>query len=399
MKSTTSEIGVIVGGGSEQIPFIRATQKLGYRVVALDSKTECQAATVADYFEPVDFDDTNRVSDIVDRYGVSFVVPSPIGSGLWVQARISSQIGGVGPRPSTVRYCLDKVHFRSVIEKCAIPLRKQVGFTSIFDVDLDAVRSIGFPLIVKPRCGSGSKGVRLVDSEYEFQRMYTMLARDHHELDWIIEEYVEGNSLGVDAIIESGHVVWLCLRDKVMSPPPYRVEIEYRTPSIYQSLFETIKKYINSICVALEIDNSVVHADIVVDNCGLPHIIEMSPRPSGLSIWPGLLCSCYGVSVIGSLVEFYASGRYILSPERLRPTILHFWATSSGTVKIVPPENLAETHPCIRSWDCKLQIGDKYNQPTSVGDLLSSGHVLISADSWRTVEETLHICKQGFLVN
>ncbi|MCR8701059.1 ATP-grasp domain-containing protein [Campylobacter sp. RM12176] len=143
----------------------------------------------------------------------------------------------------------------------------------IFDPNLNH-NKLKFPLIIKPRFGSGSKDTMVISNLDELKNIAKNIK--FTKMDFLIEEFIDGLEYGIDAVIINGEFHHILSRQKLLTTLPYRQAIGY----ISIDEIPSISSYIQNIITKLNIDNCLLHADIITkDNRAF--IIELSTRPSG----------------------------------------------------------------------------------------------------------------------
>jgi carbamoyl-phosphate synthase large subunit len=162
-------------------------------------------------------------------------------------------------QPETIRITRDKwITYRRL--KDVIPLPKT--FIRKEDVDVD------YPLIIKPRNGSGSKDVYKVESKYELEFFYSRVPNA------IIQEYLEGKEYTVDCLADMNGNLLLCI-------PRERIETKSGI-----STKGRIKKDARLEDMAKKIANSINFSgpfffQAKEDKEGIPKLTEINPRISG----------------------------------------------------------------------------------------------------------------------
>jgi len=128
-------------------------------------------------------------------------------------------------------------------------------------------QNMQYPLLVKPRSGSASVGVRIVHSAVELQQFLKTTVNP------IIQEYIQGNEITCDVICTlKGEVVSVVLRQ--------RIEVRSGEVSKGRTIFN--KEVIDS-CV--KIANKIKAVGPITIQCimknDVPHFIEINPRYGG----------------------------------------------------------------------------------------------------------------------
>jgi predicted ATP-grasp superfamily ATP-dependent carboligase len=142
-------------------------------------------------------------------------------------------------------------------------------FKSTDDLD-DALSSMSFPIIIKPRNGSGGKGIKIFQNNEELQSWYNEY--DHTE-DLIIQSYIKGYDIDCSVVCSEGkilaHTIQKGLKYTVDYPWPYGIEF-LENDEIFQIVKEVVEKFNWS---------GVIHIDLRYDEVEKKaKLIEMNPR-------------------------------------------------------------------------------------------------------------------------
>ena len=165
------------------------------------------------------------------------------------------------PSLDTLEVCLDKF---LLAERCADALR--VPTTRLLDAAGVAEPWV-FPVIVKPRRGAGSRGVRLVADRAQLES----IARDDALL---IQEHLPGDEFSVDVLADaSGHVVAAVPRTRTRVDSG--VSIAGRTV-----LNAELERTAAAVAVAIGL-TGVANVQLRYDTAGVPALLEVNPRFPG----------------------------------------------------------------------------------------------------------------------
>ncbi len=178
-------------------------------------------------------------------------------------ARRRAELGAALAAPSlaTLELCLDKF---ALATRCAPLLRTPT--THLVGPNARA-HDWEFPIIVKPRSGAGSRGVRLVHSAAE-------LAQLGDAPDLIAQENLPGEEYSVDVLADAaGHVVAAVPRTRT------RVDsgVSIAGQTVHDDLLES-----TAVAVATAIGlTGVANVQLRRDAIGTPALLEVNPRFPG----------------------------------------------------------------------------------------------------------------------
>jgi len=212
----------------------------------------------------------------------------------WDEARIlpasyvTEALGLRGGGPEVITRVRDKGRTRAVLDAAGVAQPRSVPVTTL-DEALVAADDIGYPVILKPRGLAASLGVVRVKDAGELRDGFTFAleakAPDPVGLDFatplLVEEYVTGEEISVDAVACDGEVTALYVARKVIGYPPYAEEIGHvvtgddpllRDPVLLRALKDTH--------AALGFRDGWTHSEFILTPDG-PRLIEVNGRLGG----------------------------------------------------------------------------------------------------------------------
>jgi biotin carboxylase len=151
------------------------------------------------------------------------------------------------------------------------------------------VPELKFPVVVKARRLSGSRGVVRADDSEALARAVNWVRaiqsradRDAEELGLIIEDFIPGREYALEGNLQRGELTTLALFDKPDPlDGPYFEETLYITPSrLPQALQERIHREVARACRAAGLMTGPVHAEVRVNDQGI-WILEVAARSIG----------------------------------------------------------------------------------------------------------------------
>jgi biotin carboxylase len=209
-------------------------------------------------------------------------------SGIELAALLAQRLGLPGNPADAVRGCRDKLAFRRLLRKQAFLCPEFHHLPSDTD-PRTLVSDLTFPVVVKARRLSGSRGViRADDSEALLRAVNQVRAiqrradRDAQELGLIVEDFIPGREFALEACLERGELTTLALFDKPDPlDGPYFEETLYVTPSrLPASLQQRIGHEVVRACRAAGLATGPVHAEMRFNERGI-WLLEIAARSVG----------------------------------------------------------------------------------------------------------------------
>ncbi|MEV5533784.1 ATP-grasp domain-containing protein, partial [Streptomyces prunicolor] len=155
---------------------------------------------IADLVEIDDLSDfealCGAVQKITDHVGPVDRIVAVSEATLAIAAEVRAALGIPGPRPEDVALYRNKLRMKEAVAEAGIRAPRFASCDSI-ESAVDFARAIGFPLILKPVSGAGSRGVHRVEDEAALTTLLEQIDTGDYEL----EEYIEGPIYHVDGFV------------------------------------------------------------------------------------------------------------------------------------------------------------------------------------------------------
>jgi biotin carboxylase len=271
--------------------FLAAAKKLGVEIVA--AANYCHQLAPSWGLAPImalHFDRPEQAADTVLRE-INRNLDAVLAvddSGVELAALLSERLGLPGNPAHAVRRVRDKLAFRRLLEEWQFHCP---GFHHLPNGDDPGklVPELKFPVVVKARRLSGSRGViRVDDSEALLRAVNWVRAiqsradRDAQELGLIIEDFIPGREHALEGTLQQGELTTLALFDKPDPlDGPYFEETIYVTPSrLPEALQDRIHQEIARACRLAGLVTGPVHAEVRINDRGV-WILEVAARSIG----------------------------------------------------------------------------------------------------------------------
>ena len=364
----------VIGASSESIYAIKKAQEAGLYVVALDGNENAPGLKAADESHVTDIRDNEAVASVLDRIKPDMILPVPIGRYLITTGAMNDRYGLKGVSYRSADLCTDKYAFHNALSdkglrNISLYLLK-AGDTS-FDVSDKA-----FPLVAKPRYGSGSRGVEIFSDAASFKDGF--MAHAPYDEDYVIESCVPGDEYGVDGIFLNGHFRLILLRKKDITPPPYRQCIAYYSVPEAGAFKEHTVTMLQSAGEALGLKDCVMHADIIRASGDEPFIIELSPRPSGHNLHNLFTPMASGEDEVACFIKYSMGAGYRSAGPVTAPMAIAYFDMEGKVISVPSEEMLRSKYPLL-SYCCNIKTGDELCGVTDGHSLMGRGYYILKA--------------------
>jgi len=200
---------LVLCGGVPQIALINELKSRGITTLLADMNENVGAKRYADEFYKVSVLDVKAIKQLAIEQKVDFLITVCADQVLEVVAQVSEELG----LPcyidfATAENVSKKSYMKKIFSENGVPTSQYVIMN---ELDTEKIRHLQYPLIVKPVDSYSSRGVCRVNSPSELPPAFKNAVDISRTKTAIVEEFVEGDEISVDAYIENGKVHILCL--------------------------------------------------------------------------------------------------------------------------------------------------------------------------------------------
>lgn len=270
-------------------------------------------------------------------------------------------------QPRTVRWVHDKAAMRARLAACGLDDTVNQRVDDVEQV-IRFADNVGYPIVLKPVNGAASSGVSVIRSSHECVAAWTWgkNASEPDNDDLVVERFLEGRELSVEAFSDRSLHTIVALTDKVKEPR-HCVEIGHMVRGDFDdATVEQVGRYVTAVLDALEIRDGVTHTEIILTNAG-PRVVETHLRPAGDDI-PEMIRDTYGLDLIELLVrqslgeDVTARVRDGMTRVRTSPdraAICYSSPRASGVIIGVDGVEQARQTPGVTAVDVLVDVGDR----------------------------------------
>lgn len=370
--------GLVIGASEDAVYALQVAKKMGVKTVAMDGDPSAKGLSVADEKYIVDISDIKTVEEKVKEIKPDFLIPVPIGKMLYMSGKINEIFQLPGVKEEASLYSTDKYQFHQKLEK--EQLRNCNCVLVAYDRK-DAVKyEGGYPAIIKPRYGSGSRDVFLVRSEAELKT--TLEKVKDCEEDFVLEELEEGSEYGVDGVIIDGQFQLILLRKKIITPLPVRQAIGSLSISDDVDLLNQVKQFFQKIVTCMKLDQCLMNADIIINENGI-FPIEVSARPAGHNLHSIFVPLATGVDMIAEYLKYQKKEKdYNFLPKYTKKLLIRYFDFENCMITSIPTQDeLVEKGYCILQWECNIKVGDVMEKVVDGHSIMGRGYFVVEGNS------------------
>lgn len=382
---------------------LNAAHRLGYQVALLaDAVPAGLPAGIVVHTEQVPTMDplacTAAVRALAAEHDVAAVVT-------WSDAAVESvsavaaELGLRAVSAETAATARNKHTMRTALAKVRPDLSP--GFVHVTGVDAIAAAAaeVGYPVIVKPVSGNGSKGIWRLDTEADAQEAAAHLdgavtaAADPifagHEGELIVEQFLAGSEHSVEGFVHDGVVSIAGITDKRTSEP-HRLELGHIFPTgLGADAVARVSELTASVVQAFGMENGTFHLECIVGPDGVARMVECAARVGGDFITSHLVGLATGRSFCENVLLVATGQRPVLAPPTLVAGVRKVLAPRAGTLRAVGGVDEALRVPGVEHVVLERAIGAAVQLPPQ--DVMSCfvGAVIATGPTAAEVERSL----------
>lgn len=392
----------IIGASSESLHTIEKAKEYNLTVVALDGNDQAEGLAVADVPRVVNISREEETIECIKQEEIDFVLTVPIGRYLTTIGSVNDtlQLPGIGKEQAV--YCTDKLLFHEKMsqnglrdcncyEACAGNEQREELYCQIANGE----KVLQFPSILKPRYGSGSRGIHFVNDMQELkQGLENTLGESY-----VLEECMAGEEYGLDAAVIDGKFHLVLLRHKENTPLPARQAVAYFSVMPEDIFYGQVKEFMEKTVEVLGLKECLMHADLIRTANG-PFAIELSARPSGHNLHNLFTPLCTGVDVAEQYIRYRMGMEYSFVPEKTKRMMIHYFDLE-GHVEYVPGQQEVEERfgEAIILWKCNIQKGEHLRKVSDGHSLMGRGYFVLEGNDEDELKRKAENIKSLFIIN
>lgn len=383
---------LIIGASELQLPAIKKAKDIGLCVGVVDYNSNAAGVGYADKFYNVSTNDIQGVLSVSKEFQPNGVMTLATDMPVKSVAYAAFMLGLPSISYDTAVKSTDKAEMIKVFKKNGV----EIPWFYIINKDtnmLELSNRLIYPCIMKPTGNSGSRGVILIHDQKEFKEAYDYSRAYSKDDKLIVEEYLEGHEVSVEALFVGGKPNIIAVTDKLTTGAPHFIEIGHS-----QHSFLTAKN-VNSIiglairaAKALGIEFGPIHAEIMLTSNG-PKMIELGARLGGGFITSHLVPLSTGIDMVKETIKASIG---VMSEEimpELKPkfnkgSAIRFFTAPPGTIKAIYGTDEVMKIKNVKEFNLFKRIGDKINTLKSGNDRL--GYVIAQSE---TPQGAVAICE------
>ena len=367
---------LIFGVGELQRSIIRRAKLKGLFTIGIDPCADAECKDEVDAFEIVGGQDFEGTCVIVEKYGVDAIVTAATDKPLVMMARVAEKYGFPFYSIETAQWSTDKYQMKQRFLEGGVPCARGRLIAKVEEAE-----DLYYPLIVKPRDNSGSRGVKLCRNKEELQEAMQEALQYSHLDTVLVEEYIEGQEYSIEGLHYDGKSEVIQFTEKTTTEFPYNVELAHKQPAnLTEEQKNDIRELVSKIANCMHFENCPSHTELKINERGI-FIIETSPRLGGDYITSTLVPLSTGINMEDQLLNIALGEKVDTQTGRVeKASGVCFFCLPEGVVKKIDSQiSDVATWSGVHSFELKLKDGDEVHPITS--SLNRYGEFIVEANN------------------
>lgn len=366
--------------------FGEACHRLGYEghyFSMIDGKVD---DSKVDYFHEINIFDKDGIVAICKEIGVDGVVATTELS-VPITAYVANKLGLLGNAVEVAEVITDKYRNRECIKHLTDLLSPKYVEVSSFE---DIITSdIPYPMILKPVCLGGKRGITVVNNEDELTSAFeyaTSFFRTGVKPQIIAEQFlVGGMECSVESISFKGHhtIVQITLKDS--SGAPHCVELGHHQPApLSEELWNKVVRGVSSGLTAIGVENGPCHTEVKIID-GKVYLIEFNARPGGGHIWWPMVELSTGFDIIAAVAQAATGELKPIDVTTFKHRYSGLYYVVKQTADVKPIFDTCEKEPWC--WEKHFETDELYELKQN--DMEHTNYIVYSSDNGDPIAELL----------
>lgn len=371
---------MFVGAGEYQLPGIKKAKEMGLRVVATDYDKNAPGLKVADVPVVLDVKDIEDSIEIAKANKIDGVLTIASDIAVPTVATVADELGLPGISPEVARIATNKALMRECFVEHGVPSPKFREVRTLDEVR-EAVKAIGFPVVVKPVDNAGSRGVSKVDNLEEVSAAFNHAKTNSKSGEVIAEEFINGIECSMEGMTYKSETEILALSEKKKPEGHYQVatDITY-PPSFSDEVIEDIKNVAKQAIKSIGINMGPTHTEIILTPQLKPMLVEVAARGGGFGTFSDIIPLVSGVDAVAANIKMCLGQEPDIKPKYKKGVVLRFFAPPEGILKTVIGFEEAKTIENVKV-DLFKKVGDTIPPLATDGD--RTGYILAWGETRR----------------
>ena len=273
---------LILGGGSGQLSSIKKAKEMGHQVIISDYYKDAPGKKYADFSENISTFNVEGNIKVAKKYNIDGIMTVGTDQPVLTAAKVAVKLDlPTYLKEETAKAVTNKREMKKTFSKCNIPT---VNY-KIIDKNFtnNELKSISFPVVVKPLDSQGQRGIFKLNSISEIRNHFSEVVSYSRENEILVEEYYDSNEITISGWVNKGNLNLLTITDRVTYENKSHIGIcsAHIFPSKYlKKYYNKIKNISKKIVNSFKIKNGPIYFQMLIGKEGIK-INEIACRIGG----------------------------------------------------------------------------------------------------------------------
>lgn len=380
---------LVLAGGLPQIELLKELKSRNYYTILADYFENPIAKDFADKFYRESTLDIAAIRNIAKNENIDLIITCCTDQALTTVAKISEELGlNCYIDYNTTLNVTNKQYMKTKMYENNIPTAK----FKIVD-NIDEKIDMKFPLVVKPVDCNSSKGVYKVYNDLDLKNAVSNALTLSRTNTAIVEEFISGDEISVDAFIVNGKAKILCYSnsEKILDDNKFVIYKGIYPAEINSTDLKNIEKILQDIVNAFNIDNCPLLVQLLKKN-GNIYVVEFSARTGGCAKYK-MIELASGIDIIKYTVDCFENKSINIAPHLINGIVVNeFIYCKEGVFDHLENFDKCVEDNMLYSYDLLKTKGSKTSSACSSGDR-------IAAITYLAESKKDYICKHNKVID
>ena len=301
---------LILGASIDQLSAYQLAKKKGLYIIAVDGDPNALCFKFANEHFVISIMDLPKLLDFVQWYSKKSKIDGVMTMGIdipHIAATLARKLNLPEiPALETAKTATNKFLMRKRWQEKGIPIPWFCEITTIDELK-KVIKKRGYPVIIKPQDGRGSRGVLLIRKGVGLGWAFAETLKFSFNKRLLVEEYLQGPQISTESILYDDFATTPGFVDRnynmIERLAPRIIENGGETPSILLEKDQgAIVSLVEKAARALGVKRGVAKGDAVLTVDG-PKMIEMAVRLSDKSFSGGFIPYSIGVDIVDPVID------------------------------------------------------------------------------------------------
>lgn len=316
LKHKNQPVAFVLGGSIPHLPLIAHIKKMGYYCILIDYLDDPKGKEFADLHLQISTLDKKSVLEQAIKYDAQLVISLCLDQPMNVACYVSEKLNL--PIPYSYQTSLlvtDKVMMKKQMLNNDIPTSRFVSVTPGFD--MNEIKRLSLPLIVKPSDSTGSLGVYKVSSYEGLNKAIEQSLNFSRNNHLIIEEFVDGREWNIYLFVVESVPNLIMILEKIkhkQKDAGFQQIGSYTIPVKDNPYVEQILSLAKKICLAFSVQNGPLLIQAKINQNSIS-VIEIAARLGGTALSNAMIKDLLGIDIVRLSINSYIGRNVAYKPK------------------------------------------------------------------------------------